>query len=115
MKKENRITTNEFKLIKKAKYPKKQSNSNLFYLNYYKSNEILNPKIAFIVRKKDVKLAVNRNKIKRLSRDIVRKKLNGINNGCYIFTLKSLSEEGFEKLNYEKVNFNINKNLSKIF
>lgn len=110
LKKENRLSTNfEFNVTRK--HGKKVSGDycSIFFLkpNNYQGTV----KVGIVVPKKISKIAVKRNRLKRIFSEIIRKKIDSLPKNCWVVVHPKPSSLNQE---YEKISTDVNKVLSKI-
>ncbi len=108
LKKPYKITKNkDFKTIfKQSGFFKNQ-----FFLLRYKKNNLLNSRFGFVVSKKVSKRAVDRNKIKRRAREVIRLHINEIKPGYdIIFFMGNNSLDA----SYSELELNIKNSLKEI-
>lgn len=109
--KKNRLTTQDFAKIKnraglwsKGTYLKAKSTK----------NNILLSRFGFVVGSNVSKKAVERNKIKRILRDIIRKNINNIKNGFDIIMITNPLINKKDYLEVEKDVLDVLKNIKLI-
>lgn len=100
-----KISLKSEKLISKLFESGKSYSSNLIFAKILDSNS--DSKFVFTVSKRKFKRAVDRNRIKRLMREVVTKKEINNKNIAFIFTGKELPT-------YKEVESSINKIVNKI-
>ncbi len=111
LKKQNRLTSKfEFNVTKK--YGKKFSAKffNLYYLDA--KNYEGEPKFGIVVPNTFSKSAPQRNRAKRLLREVVRLNLEGFKNGYWIVIFP---KDSIKDTKYEEISTEFNKVLSEIF
>lgn len=112
LKKENRLSSNyEFRLT--HKYGKKIQGKffYLYYLDRRKEDLGTPTKVGIVVSKKFSKIAVVRNRIKRIFREVIRRNFDKIQPGFWIvFHPKKSSLD----VDYEKIDTELNKILQKV-
>lgn len=107
----NRLKTDyDFRKVKKFGTAKRTP---YFTLIYYKNNKRvgLESRFGFIASKKFDKLAVKRNRAKRLMREAVLKSLPKIKNGYDIILI---AHHGIKNVSFKEVNTTFNKILSEL-
>lgn len=73
-------------------------------------NQRPTPRLGFIISKKNIRLAVQRNRIKRLTRDYFRLHQTDFNNLDIIF----MARKGLDKLNNEDLKILLQKQFNKL-
>ena len=112
LQKENRLLTN-YQFRTTHRYGKKIS-SRLFYIYYLKRTDgdsVPPTKVGIVVSKKLSNIAVKRNKLKRIFREIVRKNFDKIQSGYWIVIHPKKESQ---KATYEEINTEFNKILQKV-
>ena len=111
LKKENRLLTNyEFRKVRRLGKRYKGPYFTLYYLET-KNNEEAPSRFGIVVSNKFDKSAVKRNRVKRLFREVVRLNLDKLKVGFWVVIYPNKASED---KNYEEINIEFNKVLSKI-
>lgn len=110
LRKENRLlTTYEYNKVRREgnKY-----NSQLFYLYYLELKDSTKPtRVGIVLSKKFSKIAVERNRVKRVFSEVIRLNLNKVKGGFWVVIHpRQLSKDK----GYEEINSEFNKVLSEI-
>jgi ribonuclease P protein component len=84
-KKQNRLLdSKEYSFV----FNKAEKIGNRYFIILFRKNNKIFPRLGLIIAKKNIKHAVNRNKIKRIVRESFRNKVNNLNENDYIFLAK---------------------------